>query len=85
MLVTDLAELLHAIHSGTENKSTIAQVLPYPAWNISAETLWKLALSQHSRSPNWLEMMVVHSDAKVSKMAIGYSSLLKLLRHYRCK
>jgi DNA helicase-2/ATP-dependent DNA helicase PcrA len=83
VLVTELAKVLQTIHSGERERTNqlLAEILAHPAWQISSETLWRLALSQASRGANWLDMLLNHPDKKLDALATWFLDLSKSARH----
>lgn len=82
ILITQLAEVLEEIHSGNREyvNSLLADILPHPAWNVSARTLWELALTQKNSHANWLDMLLDHEDEDLQKIGQWLLELSKQSR-----
>lgn len=83
LLLTNLTELLQAIHTGSKEQvnSLLAEVLPHPAWDISAVTLWKLAFAQKTKNISWLDLLLESKDENLKKIALWLLELSKLAQH----
>lgn len=87
LVITQLAQLLEQIYRGNQEhvNSLLADILPHPAWEIPAKTLWQLALHQSKNNADWIDMLLNHSDPHLNALAEWFLELSKAARHYPLK
>jgi DNA helicase-2/ATP-dependent DNA helicase PcrA len=65
-----LSEIIWGLSQGEASyvNSSLARLLQHPAWQVSDETLWQLAL-QNRAKPAWLDSLLNHEDPKLAVLA----------------
>jgi len=69
MLIFELIKTIQAISNGDEKgvNQHLAQLLRFPAWGISSEDLWKIAVDNYHQ-PRWLDSLLKSSDESLSSL-----------------
>ena len=69
-LVHILGQIIISIQRGDERSVNmlVAELIRFPAWEISATSLWQLAVKNY-KSAHWLESMLEHEDEHLKAIA----------------
>ena len=68
--LTDIATILTNLVAGRADavNAALPQFLSHPAWNLPAESLWRLSIKAHNERKFWLEIML-EEDGRLQEIA----------------